>query len=76
MILSDAARALPAQRRDTLLRALVADLRRRPEIARVIDVRSLKDTCPPATDESEEALVAPPAHAMEGGDVTAPAAPP
>ena len=80
MILSDAARALPAQRLDALLRALAAELRRRPEVARVIDVRSLKYTCPQATDEPEDALVcraftrtaaallgvAPPAHAMEG----------
>jgi Type I phosphodiesterase / nucleotide pyrophosphatase len=57
VVLSDAARSLPAERLDALIRALMADLGRRPELARVIDVRSLKDTCPPSSDESEDALV-------------------
>lgn len=57
VVLSDAAKSLPEDRRETLLRALTTAVERLPGVARVIDTRTLRDTCPAVADESEDALV-------------------
>ena len=57
VIFTDAARALDAARGETLRAALTRDILARPEIARVIDVRTLPARCPDASDESVDALV-------------------
>ena len=55
--LSDAARALPADARDRLVRALIDSTRTYPEIARAIDLRTMPAVCPDPRDESIDALV-------------------
>lgn len=67
--LSDAARALPADKRDDLVRALVRRALAHPEIERVVDVRSVPSSCPPLSDESVDALICRSRPAGAGGDL-------
>jgi hypothetical protein len=57
VILTPAARALPAPKVGVLKEALALALRAHPEVAQVIDVSTLPEICPPQDDESIAALV-------------------
>ena len=55
--LTPAARALPEDEREALLRALIARAETYPGVARAFLARSLRPSCPPLVDESLSALV-------------------
>ena len=57
VLLSAAARALPAERRRTLIAALRAELERDPAVARTYEVGERPASCPGRADDSIDALV-------------------
>ena len=69
VFLTPAARAVPEEKRNALLRALTRSLQQRAEIAAVIDPRTVKRPCPPPADETMEALVCRSLRAGSGGDL-------
>ncbi len=57
ILLTDAAHALPAERRSALVAALRAEVERDPAVARTWDLARMPASCPGLDDESIDALV-------------------
>ncbi|NUP07169.1 MAG: hypothetical protein HOW73_14030 [Polyangiaceae bacterium] len=69
VVFRPATRALPKDKLDAAVAAVAQSIGALPTVARAVDVRANPATCPPAKDESLDALVCRSIHGGTGGDV-------